>query len=86
MAGEPAAGARGLGFANFSNNARISILPKNICTDKNNLPYQFSGYAYSIKPNPWHWLTSREKAEKMAEKVIHEIEHISYNFLKNTTP
>ena len=30
MAGKPAAGARGLGFANFSNPARISILPKNI--------------------------------------------------------
>ena len=32
VAGEPAAGARGLDFANFSNIARISILPKNICT------------------------------------------------------
>jgi len=31
--------------------------------------FAIGGYAYSIKPNPWHWLTSREKAEKMAEKV-----------------
>ena len=29
----------------------------------------FAGYAYSLKPNPWHWLTSKEAAEKMAEKV-----------------
>ena len=28
MAGEPAAGARGLGVANFSRSARISICPK----------------------------------------------------------
>ena len=28
-----------------------------------------SRYAYSLKPNPWEWLTSREKAEAMAEKV-----------------
>ena len=28
-----------------------------------------SRYAYSLKPNPWDWLTSREKAEAMAEKV-----------------
>ena len=27
-------------------------------------------YAYSLKPNPWEWLTSKEKAEAMAEKVI----------------
>ena len=26
-------------------------------------------YAYSIKPNPWDWLTSRDKAEAMAVKV-----------------
>merc|ERR1712079_823328 len=31
--------------------------------------FAIGGYAYSIKPNPWHWLTSREAAEKMAEKV-----------------
>lgn len=28
-----------------------------------------SRYAYSLKPNPWEWLTSREKAEAMAVKV-----------------
>merc|ERR1719232_1966879 len=31
--------------------------------------FAIGGYAYSIKPNPWHWLTSKEAAEKMAEKV-----------------
>ena len=31
--------------------------------------FPLGGYAYSIKPNPWWWLTSREKAEAMAEKV-----------------
>ncbi len=27
------------------------------------------GYVYSIKENPWQWLTSKEAAEAMAEKV-----------------
>ncbi len=27
------------------------------------------GYQYSIDPNPWDWLTSRDKAEAMAEEV-----------------
>ena len=31
--------------------------------------FAIGGYSYSIKPNPWHWLTSRDAAEKMAEKV-----------------
>merc|ERR1711973_1054837 len=31
--------------------------------------FAIGGYAYSIKPSPWHWLTSKEKAEAMAEKV-----------------
>jgi len=31
--------------------------------------FAIGGYAYSLKPNPWHWLTSREAAEKMAEEV-----------------
>ena len=31
--------------------------------------FAIGGYAYSIKPNPWHWLTSRELAEEMAVKV-----------------
>ena len=26
-------------------------------------------YAYSIRPNPWEWLTTRRKAEAMAERV-----------------
>ena len=30
-------------------------------------------YAYSIKPNPWQWLTSRSRAEAMAERVSHLI-------------
>jgi len=29
----------------------------------------FLRYAYSLNPNPWEWLTSREAAESMAEKV-----------------
>ena len=31
--------------------------------------FAIGGYSYSIKPNPWHWLTSREAAEEMAVKV-----------------
>lgn len=31
--------------------------------------FAIGGYAYSIKPNPWHWLTSKKAAEDMAEKV-----------------
>ena len=31
--------------------------------------FAIGGYAYSLKPNPWHWLTSKAAAEKMAEKV-----------------
>lgn len=31
--------------------------------------FAIGGYAYSVKPNPWHWLTSKEAAEKMAERV-----------------
>merc|ERR1719225_526194 len=31
--------------------------------------FAIGGYAYSLKPNPWHWLTSRAAAEEMAEKV-----------------
>merc|ERR1711962_1114252 len=31
--------------------------------------FAIGGYAYSIKPNPWDWLTSKEKAEAMAERV-----------------
>jgi len=31
--------------------------------------FAIGGYSYSIKPNPWHWLTSKEAAEEMAEKV-----------------
>jgi len=31
--------------------------------------FAIGGYAYSLKPNPWEWLTSREKAEAMAIKV-----------------
>ena len=29
----------------------------------------FKGYAYSLAPNPWAWLTSQEAAEAMAEEV-----------------
>jgi len=31
--------------------------------------FAIGGYAYSINPNPWEWLTTREAAESMAEKV-----------------
>merc|ERR1719400_1912342 len=31
--------------------------------------FAIGGFAYSLKPNPWEWLTSKEKAEAMAEKV-----------------
>ena len=31
--------------------------------------FAIGGYAYSLDPNPWHWLLSREAAERMAEKV-----------------
>ena len=31
--------------------------------------YFAGGYAYSVKQNPWNWLTSKEAAEAMAERV-----------------
>merc|ERR1719219_2251282 len=31
--------------------------------------FAIGGYAYSIDPNPWDWLTTREKAEEMAVEV-----------------
>jgi len=31
--------------------------------------FAIGGYAYSSKIKPWHWLESKEAAEKMAEKV-----------------
>ena len=31
--------------------------------------FAIGGYSYSLKPNPWHWLTSKAKAEEMAVKV-----------------
>ena len=31
--------------------------------------FDISSYAYSIDPNPWDWLTTREKAEEMAVEV-----------------
>merc|ERR1711872_124164 len=31
--------------------------------------FAIGGYAYSIKPNPWKWLTSQAAAEEMAVKV-----------------
>jgi len=31
--------------------------------------FAIGGYAYSLKPNPWHWLESQEAAEEMAETV-----------------
>ena len=31
--------------------------------------FAIGGYAYSLNPNPWHWLTTKEKAEAMAEQV-----------------
>jgi len=31
--------------------------------------FAIGGYTYSIDPNPWEWLTTRDKAEEMAEIV-----------------
>jgi len=31
--------------------------------------YAIGGYAYSLDPNPWDWLTTKAKAEAMAERV-----------------
>merc|ERR1712018_88377 len=31
--------------------------------------FAIGGYAYSLKPNPWHWLTSKAAAEEMAMEV-----------------
>jgi len=31
--------------------------------------FAIGGYAYSYEPNPWDWLTTKEKAENMAEVV-----------------
>ena len=31
--------------------------------------FAIGGYAYSINPNPWQWLTTREAAEDMAQEV-----------------
>ena len=31
--------------------------------------FDISSYAYSIDPNPWYWLTTKEKAEQMAVEV-----------------
>lgn len=31
--------------------------------------FAIGGYGYSINPNPWDWLTSKDKAEKMAKRV-----------------
>merc|ERR1712066_219071 len=31
--------------------------------------FAIGGYAYSYDPNPWDWLTTKEKAERMAEEV-----------------
>ena len=33
------------------------------------MKFNISGYAYSLAPNPWAWLTSQEAAEAMAEEV-----------------
>jgi len=31
--------------------------------------FAIGGYAYSLEPNPWDWLTSQAKAEAMAKRV-----------------
>ena len=31
--------------------------------------FAIGGYAYSLNPNPWHWLETKQAAEEMAEKV-----------------
>jgi len=32
--------------------------------------FAIGGYAYSLHPNPWEWLTSQSKAEAMAEQIM----------------
>ena len=31
--------------------------------------FAIGGYSYSLHPNPWSWLTSKQAAEEMAAKV-----------------
>lgn len=31
--------------------------------------FAIGGYAYSLNPNPWEWLTSQQKAEEMAVQI-----------------
>ena len=47
---------------------RGSGLPGSVPADTV-IMFAIGGYAYSIKPNPWSWLVSKEAAEKMAVKV-----------------
>ncbi len=35
----------------------------------NTILIRLGGYVYSIKENPWNWLTSKDAAEAMAVKV-----------------
>jgi len=42
----------------------VGSVPKNTV-----IMFAIGGYAYSLKPNPWQWLTSREAAEVMAVRV-----------------
>lgn len=37
--------------------------------EKTVIIFAIGGYAYSVKQNPWNWLTSKEAAEAMAVKV-----------------
>jgi len=48
--------------------------------------FAIGGYAYSIKPNPWSWLTSKEAAEKMAEKVGQSVTNCAKKGTKNLMP
>merc|ERR1712210_290122 len=49
--------------ASRGNNAEGSV-PSNTV-----IMFAIGGYSYSLSPNPWHWLTSKEAAEEMAVRV-----------------
>merc|ERR1712002_815914 len=49
--------------ASRGNNAEGSVPSDTV------IMFAIGGYSYSLSPNPWHWLTSKEAAEEMAAKV-----------------
>jgi len=49
--------------ASRGNNAEGSVPSDTV------IMFAIGGYSYSLSPNPWHWLTSKEAAEEMAVRV-----------------